>query len=137
MVLRHIKFKHDAFMRFIYLLLMLVPLQIRGQMSLTELYQTCWTGVDKLLLENGDTLKDLSRLQTKRDFAIQTFPIDTLSKSLPAYTTDSVFQHLASTTQRFEELVVRWYAKGYRYPVLETYALYKKNANGKELERMH
>lgn len=100
-------------------------------------YHTCWTGVDKLLLENGDTLKDLSRLQTKRDFAIQTFPIDTLSKSLPAYTTDSVILHLASASQRFEELVVRWYAKGYRYPVLETYALYKKNANGKELDRMH
>ena len=97
-------------------------------------YQTCWTGVDKLLLESGDTLKNLSRLQTKRDFAIQTFPIDTLGKSLPAYTTDSVFQHLASATQRFEELVVRWYAKGYRYPVLETYALYKKNAKGSPLQ---
>lgn len=93
-------------------------------------YQTSWTGKDKLLLENGDTLKDLSRLQTKRDFAIQTFPIDTLSKSLPAYTTDSVIHHLASASQRFEELIIRWYAKGYRYPVLEAYALYKKNGKG-------
>ena len=93
-------------------------------------YQTSWTGKDKLLLENGDTLKDLSRLQTKRDFAIQTFPIDTLSKYLPAYTTDSVIHHLASASQRFEELIIRWYAKGYRYPVLEAYALYKKKGKG-------
>lgn len=89
-------------------------------------YQTMWRGEDRLLLENGDTLFHVHRLQTDKEYFFQTLPIDTLQKDLSVFTTDSVRTHFLSAKNNYTETIFRWYADGYRYPILESHAIYQK-----------
>ena len=65
-------------------------------------YQAKIVGYDQIVF-NGDTLNDVSRLLTSRRYVIKYLSQDT-------------------------EIELRWYAKGYRYPILEHYTL--KNERG-------
>lgn len=76
-------------------------------------YHTMWRGEDRLLLENGDTLFHVHRLQTDKEYFFQTLPIDTLQKDLPVFTTDSVRTHFLSAKNNYTETIFRWYADGY------------------------
>ena len=42
---------------------------------------------------------------------------------IPAFTVDSIVQHLAPDTAKVREDEYRWYAEGYRYPILEAKSL--------------
>lgn len=72
-----------------------------------------------LILPEGDTLRDVLRVYThRRSIAC---PVkadkDTLSEVLPA---DSIEYRIATDSVRWESETWRWYAGGYRYPVVES-----------------
>lgn len=91
-------------------------------------YQTKIVGYDQIVF-NGDTLNDVSRLLTSRRYVVKYLSQDTLySNTLPQFTTDSILYNLHSTESFVTEIELRWYAKGYRYPILEHYTL--KNERG-------
>lgn len=92
-------------------------------------YQTKIIGYDQIII-NGDTLNDVARLQTSRRYIVKYLSPDTLySNTLPKFTVDSILYHLRSAESHVTEKQLRWYAKGYRYPIIEHYNL--ENEKGK------
>lgn len=83
-------------------------------------YRTKWTGDDTIVLEDDDTLCYAHRLQTYRDFILCTFPIDSL-KTETKFTEDSVRTIFNTVSDKYKEIICRWYVDGFRYPVFETY----------------
>ena len=73
----------------------------------------------KIVLPSGDTLRHVLRLHTERYISTLYAPIDTIKREIPAFTTDSIIRHMATDTMMVREDIYRWYADGYRYPVLE------------------
>ena len=73
----------------------------------------------EIVLPDGDTLRHVLRLHTERYISTLYAPIDTMKREIPAFTTDSIIRHMATDTMMVREDVYRWYADGYRYPVLE------------------
>ena len=82
-------------------------------------YRTKADATGKLVLPDGDTLRNVLRLHTERYVGSITAPIDTMKYRIPAFTTDSIIRHMATDTTLIKEDIYRWYADGYRYPVLE------------------
>ena len=82
-------------------------------------YKTKADATGKMVLPGGDTLRDVTRLHTERYVGTVLAPIDTMECKIPAFTTDSIIKHLAPDTAKVHENIYRWYAEGYRYPVLE------------------
>ena len=82
-------------------------------------YKTKADAVGKLVLPEGDTLRNVIRLHTERYVGTIVTPIDTIKTDIPAFTVDSIIAHMIPDTARVREDVYRWYADGYRYPVLE------------------
>ena len=82
-------------------------------------YKTKADAAGTLVLPKGDSLHHVLRLHTERYVGTITVPIDTMEKKIPAFTVDSIIRHLAPDTAKVREDIYRWYAKGYRYPVLE------------------
>ena len=86
-------------------------------------YKTKADATGKLVLPQGDTLRNVLRLHTERYVGTITVPIDTMLCKTPAFTVDSIIRLLAPDTAKVREDVYRWYAEGYRYPVLEAKTL--------------
>ena len=84
----------------------------------------------KLVLPKGDTLRNVLRLHTERHVSIRVAPIDTMKCKIPMFTVDSIVSNMAADSVKMQEDIYRWYAEGYRYPVLEAYML---SQNGKQL----
>lgn len=82
-------------------------------------YQTKADAAGKLVLPDGDTLRNVIRLHTERYVGMVAAPIDTMKYKIPAFTVDSIVRRLATDSVRMREDVYRWYAEGYRYPILE------------------
>lgn len=82
-------------------------------------YKTKADGVGYLVFAEGDTLRNVIRLHTERTMAAEMMPIELLD-SLSTYTQDSIDLHIAADTALVRMDIYRWYAEGYRYPVLET-----------------
>lgn len=76
----------------------------------------------KIVLPSGDTLHHVLRLHTERYVSTITAPIDTMKREIPAFTVDSIIHRMATDTMMVKEDIYRWYADGYRYPVLEAKA---------------
>ena len=91
-------------------------------------YKTKADATGKMVLPGGDTLRNVTRLHTERYVGTVMAPIDTMEFRIPAFTVDSIIKHLSADTIQFREDVYRWYAEGYRYPVLEAMTL----SRGKE-----
>ena len=91
-------------------------------------YKTKADATGKMVLPGGDTLRNVTRLHTERYVGTVMAPIDTMECRIPAFTTDSIIKHLSADTIHIREDVYRWYAEGYRYPVLEAVTL----SRGKE-----
>ena len=87
-------------------------------------YKTKADAVGKLVLPEGDTLRNVIRLHTERYVGTIVTPIDTIKTDIPAFTVDSIVTHLIPDTARVREDVYRWYAEGYRYSVLEATTLH-------------
>ena len=90
-------------------------------------YKTKAEGVGELVVADGDTLKNVICLHTERTMSAMMEPIE-LKDSLPAYSRDSIDQRLSVDTTLIRTDVCRWYAQGYRYPVLETRQLRTGNS---------
>ena len=82
-------------------------------------YKTKAGGMGDLVVAEGDTLKNVICLHTERLMSAEMMPIELLD-SLVAYTQDSIDQHMFADTTLIRMDICRWYAEGYRYPVLET-----------------
>ena len=82
-------------------------------------YKTKADALGMLVLPQGDTLHNVIRLHTERYVGTIAIPIDTMKYRIPAFTVDSIVIHLAPDTAKVREDEYRWYAEGYRYPILE------------------
>lgn len=86
-------------------------------------------GVDatgSIILPSGDTLRHVSRIHIHRHTIEQHFPHIATEKdlrqyidSISPYTSDSILRHLTADRNIKETDTYRWYAAGYRYPILE------------------
>ena len=87
-------------------------------------YQVSVDGTGVMLLPNGDTLRHVSRVHLRELSSLRHYPHITTAKLLRAYAdslpfnNDSVRMAMA-LTPAVERNTYRWYAAGYRYPVLE------------------
>ena len=81
-------------------------------------YHTKITEAGSMVLPEGDTLRHVLLIHTERITGEQYYP-DIHHDSLSIFTTDSIIKHLAPDTAKVHENIYRWYAEGYRYPVLE------------------
>lgn len=82
-------------------------------------YMTKADSVGKLILPKGDTLRSVMRLHTERYVSAVYADKDTLRKKVPTFTVDSIVRHMAADSLMVREDLYRWYAAGYRYPILE------------------
>lgn len=82
-------------------------------------YKTKADGKGDLIISEGDTLRNVLRLHTERILLTDIVSVDFLD-SLVAYNTDSIVCHLTADTALVRMDIYRWYAEGYRYPILET-----------------
>ena len=82
-------------------------------------YLTKADAVGEIVLPSGNTLHNVLRLHTERHISTIATPIDTMKFKIPAFTVDSIIRRMAADTMQIQEDVYRWYAEGYRYPVLE------------------
>lgn len=82
-------------------------------------YLTKADAVGKLVLPSGDTLRNVIRLHTERYVGMIVTPVDTMRSEIPVFTVDSIIAHMIPDTAKIREDVYRWYADGYRYPILE------------------
>lgn len=86
-------------------------------------YLTKADAVGKLVLPSGDTLRNVIRLHTERYVGTIVTPIDTIKTDIPVFTVDSIATHLIPDSAKVREDIYRWYAAGYRYPILEATTL--------------
>lgn len=87
-------------------------------------YQVSVDGTGVMLLPSGDTLRHVSRVHLRESSSLRHYPELSTAKQLRAYAdslpfnNDSVRMAMA-LTPAVERNTYRWYAAGYRYPVLE------------------
>lgn len=101
-----------------------------------RVYGSCQVTVDGtgcMVLPSGDTLRHVSRVHIRKLTAQQHYPHITTGRELKAYvdslpyTTDSILRHLATDSLLTETHTYRWYATGYRYPILECNTIGHRN----------
>lgn len=89
-------------------------------------YKTIAEGHGILILANGDTLRHVVRLRTDRVTTTCLYPMESIISEYgntchaPVFTTDSIIKHMELDTVPVRSIHYRWYANGYRYPILET-----------------
>lgn len=83
-----------------------------------------------LILPSGDTLRNVVRVHSVRKTCTRFYVADSLNtmQALPIFTRDSVACALAADSAMVSTDIYRWYAPGYRYPVLETVTVGAKDA---------
>ena len=87
-------------------------------------YKTMADAVGKLVLPESDTLRNVICLHTERYVGTIVTPIDTIKTDIPVFTVDSIVTHMIPDSAKVREDIYRWYAEGYRYPVLEATTLH-------------
>ena len=86
-------------------------------------YKTRVEGIGCIVVADGDTLKNVICLHTERIMSTQLSDI-TQYGNLPKYSEDSIARHLITDTTLIRTNIFRWYANGYRYPIIETRTRY-------------
>lgn len=81
-------------------------------------YKTKAVGIGTLLLPDSVVMDDVLRVHTERLVSSKQYPI-TLIDSLLPYTADSVSASLMTDSAVYSVHTDRWYAPGYRYPIIE------------------
>ena len=81
-------------------------------------YKTKATGVGTLLLPDSVSMDNVLRLHTERVVSCKQYPITQRDSLLP-YTADSVRASLMTDNAVYIVHTDRWYAPGYRYPIVE------------------
>ena len=87
-----------------------------------------------MILPEGDTLRNVLLVHTERIEGEQGHP-DFYHDSLSVYTTDSIMSHLQADSTLTISCIDRWYATGYRYPVLERRQEYIKDSTEDSTEQ--
>ena len=86
-------------------------------------YVTRMDATGSIILPEGDTLRHVSRQTTDRwvyaDIALADSLQMVYGDSIPVYTEDSIRYHIATDVPMQRVREERWYAAGYRYPILE------------------
>ena len=86
-------------------------------------YVTRMDATGSIILPDGDTLRHVSRQTTDRwvyaDIALADSLQMVYGDSIPVYTEDSIRCHIATDVPMQRVREERWYAAGYRYPILE------------------
>lgn len=90
-------------------------------------YLTKADAVGSLTLPGGNTLRNVLRLHTERHISSRVAPISSVNSSTDAFTEDSIVSFIAEHGAPLREDIYRWYAEGYRYPVLEARTLTVKD----------
>lgn len=72
-----------------------------------------------LVLPSGDTLRHVMRLHLQKSISSFYYPLDSIHRTLPEFCTDSIMQYQNTDTAIILTDNYRWYALGYRYPILE------------------
>lgn len=96
-------------------------------------YKTIVDGRGILILANGDTLQHVVRLRTERVSSTFYQPMESVlaeyghENLVTPFTTDSIVKWMMQDTVPVHSVHCRWYAKGFRYPVLETIAMSERN----------
>ena len=87
-------------------------------------YVTRMDATGNIILPDGDTLRHVSRQTTDRwvyaDIALADSLQMVYGDSIPVYTEDSIRYNIATDVPMQRVREERWYAAGYRYPILET-----------------
>ena len=86
-------------------------------------YLTKADAVGRLTLPDGSTLRNVIRLHTERHISAKVVPIEMMAREIPKFTVDSIVNNLKADGSPLREDIYRWYAEGYRYPVLEARTL--------------
>ena len=81
-------------------------------------YKTKAEAVGTMLLPDNDSLQQVLKVHTDRFISSKYYPITQLD-SLAPYTIDSVAMFSQKDTAIIHASIDRWYAPGYRYPVIE------------------
>ena len=74
-----------------------------------------------LLTAEGDTINNVMRIHTRRLRHTELMPFTKQPSAYGVFTDDSIQTCLANDSMLIEENYYRWYAHGYRYPILEQY----------------
>ena len=81
-------------------------------------YKTKAEAVGTMLLPDNDSLQQVLKVHTDRFISSKYYPITQLD-SLAPYTIDSVAMFSQKDTAIIHASIDRWYAPGYRYPVID------------------
>lgn len=84
-------------------------------------YKVVADEIGKFVCLNGDTLRHVIRLHTTRITAQEHFLMDHIPSGIEEFTTDSILSLLQTDNTLLREDIYRWYAPGYRYPILESF----------------
>ncbi|MBQ7472500.1 MAG: hypothetical protein IJS97_08780, partial [Prevotella sp.] len=86
-------------------------------------YTTKADATGMFILPDGDTLRHVLRLTTERIVSTVMQPLDSVKSnhgdSIIIDSPDSIAARLICNGQRLRYVIRRWYAAGYRYPILE------------------
>ena len=109
-----------------------------GEMFFMRIFGSNVAEVDatgKMILPSGDTLRHVARVHIHREATGIHYPsisteqqLRTLVDSIP-YTTDSIHTHIGNSDRLAVTDTYRWYATGYRYPILEMSAYSRQDGN--------
>jgi hypothetical protein len=87
-------------------------------------YVTRMDATGSIILPDGDTLRHVSRVVTDRLVYAEVALSDSMQMvygdSIPIYDRDSINCHMMADVPQQRVREYRWYAAGYRYPILET-----------------
>lgn len=87
-------------------------------------YVTHMDATGSIILPDGDTLRHVSRVVTDRQVYAEVALSDSMQMvygdSIPIYDRDSINCHMMADVPQQRVREYRWYAAGYRYPILET-----------------
>ena len=89
-------------------------------------YKTKADAIGTILLPDNDSIQNVLKVHTDRLISNSYYPITQLD-SLAPYTADSVAMYLQTDTAIIRASIDRWYAPGYRYPVIETRKIVEGN----------
>lgn len=102
-------------------------------------YKTKAAATGSIILPDGDTLHHVCMLSTERLVFVEAAPADSMrmayGDSIPEYSHDSICSHMLVRTPVNRVREQRWYAAGYRYPILET-TEYTAAAGGRLLSKV-
>ena len=88
-------------------------------------YKTVADGSGCIILPEGDTLKNVVRLRTERTISTLYLPLDSMIAahgnfmSVPSLPLDSIRLYMQNDTAMAYVTIHRYYAQGFRYPVIE------------------